>query len=548
MFGITEPKTLNECFTVESLAKFLGTDYSSLAKLLYSKRSNYRTFYIPKKTGGTREIKAPTKRLRFIQQKLKVIFEEYSSPRAASHGFVKKRSIVTNAQHHVGRAFVLNVDLEDFFGSINFGRIKRLFESQPFNLAHPIATVLAQICCHEGCLPQGAPTSPLLSNMIAFKLDGALMKMAKGVNFRYTRYVDDLTISCQSLTQLIKHKIVQCDKDGKYSVGFILNQLIEQNGFKTKSDKTRLQKRGEHQGVTGLTVNEKINVSRTFIRQTSSMIHALIKFGAEKAEKEHFTKYFDGYIPIRQQQRLSKFPGDLFIKKLKGRVNYIKMIRGSACPVYRKLAYQLTIGLGCPNEDYNKDWLNWISESVLVLDNNLDSLQGTAFFAKDIGFVTNQHNLKSITKDNFSGKIKLTEPLNYSKSYPLISFLKSSEELDIALIDFNIHEKSKRPLEIAESFVCRAGQTVYAIGYPNHAEGSPPTILECKIIDRAKWDNQLRIKIDQNIHHGFSGGAVIDTDGKLVGIVSNGNAVGAPHSTDNMFIPIETLLTFASED
>jgi RNA-directed DNA polymerase len=548
LFGITDPKTLDECFTVDLLAKFLNTDYSNLSKLIYGKRSPYRTFYIPKKSGGTREIKAPIKILKLIQQKLKVEFEDYSSPRVASHGFIKGRSILTNAKLHINRNYVLNVDLENFFNSINFGRIKKLFESTPFKFTSPVATVLAQICCHENSLPQGAPTSPILSNMIAFKLDGELMRLAKKINFRYSRYADDLTISCQSLAQLEKHKIIYRSKEAKFEAGFTLSKLIEKNGFKINSEKTRLQKRTEHQGVTGLTVNIKLNVSRTFIRQTSSMINALFIHGAVKSEHEHFTKYFDGYVPNRQKQRISKKPGDLFIKKVKGRVNYIKMIRGSACPVYRKLAYQLTRGLGCPNEDYNKDWFDWISDSVLVLDNNIDTLQGTAFYADGLGIVTNQHNLESITEDNIVGNIDLVEPLNYKKKYQLLSLNKMSKQYDIALINFGVHANSKRALEIADSPLYKTGTTVYAIGYPNHSEGTKPTILKCKIVNKTKWQGEWRYKIDQNIHHGFSGGPVIDTDGKVIGIVSNGNAVGAPRSTEDMFIPVETIIKFANDD
>jgi len=86
---------------------------------------------------------------------------------------------------------------------------------------------------------------------------------------------------------------------------------------------------------------------------------------------------------------------------------------------------------------------------------------------------------------------------------------------------------------------------VIAIGYPNHAEGTPPTILDCHIVGKTKWHHEPRIKVDANIHHGFSGGVVVNTDGKVIGILANGNAVGASNTSDSLFIPIETVIQYS---
>ena len=260
MFG-APPSDLKCCATVDDLASLLGTDYTALGNLLYGKKVLYRTFEIPKKNGGVRKITSPIKPLKELQRKLKDFIEPHTAHREAAHGFIRNRSILSNAKRHVGKKHIFNIDLEDFFGSVNFGRVKRLFECPPFNLTTQVATVVAQMVCYKNKLPQGAPTSPIISNMIAFKLDGNLTAMARDAKATYTRYADDLTFSCHSSKLLEKNGIIKFDKDGIALAGKSLLSIVKSNGFEINHSKTRLQTRGNHQGVTGVTVNEKPNVS-----------------------------------------------------------------------------------------------------------------------------------------------------------------------------------------------------------------------------------------------------------------------------------------------
>lgn len=160
-----------------------------------SPKSRYTTFSLPKKSGGIRTICAPITALKIIQQKLHQVLQMVYDPKPAAQGFLMGRSIITNAQRHVGKRFVLNIDLLDFFPSINFGRVRGLFLSKPYSLPENVATILTQICCHENFLPQGAPTSPIVSNMICRKLDSQLQRIAKEYRCTYTRYADDITFS-----------------------------------------------------------------------------------------------------------------------------------------------------------------------------------------------------------------------------------------------------------------------------------------------------------------------------------------------------------------
>ena len=169
-----------------------------------SPQTLYTEFSIPKKYGGFRAIAAPVPKLKLVQRKLADILqfclqeinekENYSDK--VAHGFKRGRSIVTNAQCHKRKRLVFNLDLEDYFGSINFGRVRGFFiADRNFQLHPSVATILAQIACYKNSLPQGSPCSPIISNLVGTILDVRLVRLAKESNLTYTRYADDLTFS-----------------------------------------------------------------------------------------------------------------------------------------------------------------------------------------------------------------------------------------------------------------------------------------------------------------------------------------------------------------
>src|SRR3989338_2322638 len=189
-----------EFFALESrkdVADLLEVSDKQLIYHLYiaSASERYVTFQIPKKTSGVREISAPASALKIVQQKLNQVLQSVYEPKPSVHGFTLTKSIVSNAKVHAGRKYVFNIDLKDFFPSINFGRVRGLFIGFPYNRNTAVATVLAQICCFNNQLPQGAPTSPTVSNMICAKLDAQLQQLAKRYKCTYTRYADDITFS-----------------------------------------------------------------------------------------------------------------------------------------------------------------------------------------------------------------------------------------------------------------------------------------------------------------------------------------------------------------
>jgi RNA-directed DNA polymerase len=321
--------------TAEDLARYLGVEISEMLVLLYKAPDSerYRHFDIPKRSGGMRRISAPHGLLRQMQDKLHVAFKAHYDAHPRAHGFIEKRSIATNAAEHVGKRWVLNVDLVDFFPSINFGRVRGLFMKPPFEMAPAAASVCAQIVTYRNGLPQGAPTSPVLSNFIAATLDRKLLRLARQHKLAYSRYADDITFST-NLAQFPPSVAIREQIDGggfKVVAGDALEQAVMMSGFAINGNKVRIQGHGVQQSVTGLVVNGRINVERERIRKIRAMLHAWGKFGLDAAAAEHFAKYHTS------RRRVKRAQGGAFRNIVYGQLSFLRMIRGSDDPVFLKL-------------------------------------------------------------------------------------------------------------------------------------------------------------------------------------------------------------------
>ena len=232
---------LKHATTLSDLAKIVGFTPSGLSYVLYRipKSVKYTVFTIPKKTGGKRTIKAPTERLELLQLRLaelltesvKQIERDNPSFYVAAHGFRKGHTIISNANPHRRRRYVFNVDIADFFNSINFGRVRGFFiKDRSFGLAPEVATVIAQIACNENSLPQGSPCSPIISNLVANILDARLLRLAKHARCTYTRYADDLTFSTNEI--LFPTEIARELAGAEWGVGQRLLETVEGAGFR----------------------------------------------------------------------------------------------------------------------------------------------------------------------------------------------------------------------------------------------------------------------------------------------------------------------------
>ncbi|HEY9851343.1 MAG TPA: reverse transcriptase domain-containing protein [Leptolyngbyaceae cyanobacterium] len=325
------------------IAWLLEIPYQRLVYHIYQVPPEYKylTFELNKKSGGTRIVSAPASALKLIQKKLNQVLQSAYQPKPSVHGFIYSKNIATNAKAHIRKRYVLNLDIKDFFPSINFGRVRGMFIALPYGFSPDVATVLAQICCHNNQLPQGAPSSPIVSNMICAKLDSELQQLAKKLRCTYTRYADDITFST-TMPKFPKELayFISIEEQHKLVLGNELLSIIKGNGFQVNEKKIRLQSKDEHQEVTGVTVNQCTNVNRNYIRQIRAMLHAWEKFGIESAEKEHRTKYHS-----KQKSPYKITPS--FKQVLRGKIEFIAIVKGKEDPIYQKLLnFYLTLNKG----------------------------------------------------------------------------------------------------------------------------------------------------------------------------------------------------------
>ncbi len=318
--------------TREEIASLLEYDIQKLDFLLYGLPENqrYHTFKIPKRSGGEREISAPLSAIKTIQRRLSEHIYKHYKVKSCAHGFVKKRDVVSNASKHRHHRWVVNIDLKDFFPSINFGRVRGAFLGRPFNCPESVATLLAQICCFDGRLPQGAPTSPIVSNIVCHQLDNRLLDFAKENRLVYTRYADDITFSTN--LKEVPITLGQMDESGDFSLGGEIRGVIESCGFQINEAKVHCSSRFNRQMVTGLVTNSIVNVPRNYVKQIRCMLHAYERYGLTKAAKEHFEKF---------DSRKTDFPELTFRKILAGKIGYLGHVRGKSDRLYMKLAARM---------------------------------------------------------------------------------------------------------------------------------------------------------------------------------------------------------------
>ena len=268
----------------------LGYAPRGLAFVLYKgpATGRYTSVGIPKRSGGSRTLHVPDEHLKRLQKALldvlvacnEDIATEVGRADKFSHGFEKDKSIITNAWQHKKRRYVLNVDLEEFFPSINFGRVRGFFiKNKHFALNPDAATIVAQIACHQGGLPQGACTSPIISNLVAHILDVRLGKLAAAAKCTYTRYADDLTFSTNQKDFPPSIAFQVPGTAGDWVLSDALKNKIGSSGFVLNAKKTRMQCRPSQQTVTGLTVNEKVNIRAGYYKAARAMCHSLFQKG-----------------------------------------------------------------------------------------------------------------------------------------------------------------------------------------------------------------------------------------------------------------------------
>jgi len=502
--------------SARDVAALLDVTYSQLT--YHANRSDparrYVAFSVAKRAGGSRQIFAPATPLKILQQKLNQVFQAVYVPRPSTQGFVAGRNVVTNAQKHSNKRWVLNLDLEDFFPSINFGRVRGLFMAWPYNRNSEIATVLAQICCHENQLPQGAPTSPTVSNMICAKLDKELQWLAQNHKCDYSRYADDLTFSTSLRTlspELARLRAYPAQPE--VEVGPALRKIIESNGFQVNRDKMRLRRYDRRQEVTGLKVNNFPNVKKRYLSQLRAMLHAWKKWGYEAAETEFLTRY-------DRKHRKPEAQPPSFGRVLAGKIAYLGMVRGKASLVYRELS-----------GTYDSLRKRRPHDAVWVLECQRTGVQGTAFMLKGFGLVTCSHVLGPETKAFRAD--------DYAKSYP-VRIVKKDDKLDLAILAIDV--ETAHQLVPGDPARVKVGDHVTVLGFPNYNPGETIHEYTGKIAGKVRRFNTDRFSISAPIIKGSSGGPTLNRKGEVIGVSVTGEDSPKPNpSVEYGVIAVDTL-------
>jgi len=280
LWGLISRIVYGKGHAVEELARRLDVPVEELRSF----QPNYREFEIPKRSGGTRRILAPDDATKALQRRILRRLLGRLRSHLAAHGFEKGRSIVTNAEAHVGQAVVVRMDLKDFFPATRAKRVRKYFRRIGWN--RPAARLLTNLCTIEGGLPQGAPTSPRLSNLVNYRLDARLTGLAARRrvvdNFRggghlstreigatYTRYADDLTFSFPT--------------DNPADIRYVIRVtrfIVGREGYELHlRKKLQIRRRHDRQQVTGLVVNARVNLPRATRRWLRAVEHRLASHG-----------------------------------------------------------------------------------------------------------------------------------------------------------------------------------------------------------------------------------------------------------------------------
>lgn len=529
---------------VEELAAILGTTYSKIKYFFYPKVSSnfYSEFKIAKKGGGFRQILAPNKQLKTLQLRISRQLSDLYKPSSSVKGFLEKTSIADNARPHVKRKFVLNLDLENFFPTITFARVRGLLIAKPYSLQPATASVIAHLVTVNGRLPQGAPSSPVISNMMCASLDHELRILAMKHKASYTRYADDITFSFYCPLQYISTDFVklkygvQGASHHECTVGDKLSEVINDKGFKINHAKFRLQRWDEKQVVTGLVVNKKVNLDRRYIRKTSAQIHSVETFGLDSANEIYKSKNPETETAIEAH--------------IHGRLLYMHQVLGAESQVYRRLAVRfnnLNVQYKAPvvkaeepvqisSPKYSKS----IVSKCWVLEIPEYSIQGTGFMLENNVMVTCAHVFDHIldpeVDDQQAGiellgtnKVTIEKCVAYrvnskNKKYTAEVVYRDTHR-DLAILKFSDSNEKFEFFRLEEDLEPAVGDKVSVLGFPNYKlSATEVSRFWAYVTTRYVGSMVQYADIDKVMYSGNSGGPVLNLNHHVVGVVKRGAA------------------------
>jgi RNA-directed DNA polymerase len=542
--------------------------YPALAEIIYPKPP-YKLFLIAKRNGTARAIAEPRKRLKVLQKRLLEWLEaQAGTPRRCVHGFVRRRSILTNAQTHcsIKTTYVLNLDLENFFPSITFKRIVGVFRGRPFNCSVKVAQVLAHLCTFNGTLPQGAPTSPMLANLVCRTMDRDLTDLARAHQAKYTRYADDLTFSFTKRRTALPPNVCSF-KSGELTLGDDLKAVIAKHSFTLNSAKSRLSGRSQRLEVTGLTINKAPNVKRVFVDRIRGALHAWEKHGYDSTQAA-WEKRCVAAPKLAYEKRVWKRQTRTSIAPalknvLWGKLLHLRMVRGKDDPIYARLAERYNracmkeknkgafVCSSLPiepvvrnDQDVDKAMFVtlWMGDTVPPRGDLPDGApdhkpeciggQGTAFAYRDVGLVTCDHvlgfkgDLKGtlvdldMTDPKVTGAFLWVENPVTGVNCP-VKIVHRDPVRDLAILQFMEAPPDHRYFSGMDAQINR-NERGHLIGFPNWGNNRPAHQIDATVSMRYNRSTLERFEISQTIRAGNSGGPFVDTLYRVAGVAQQG--------------------------
>lgn len=478
-----------------TLLAHLGLSAKELKKIWWYRGRMYHQFSITKGSGKIRLITAPDRRLKILQSKLVLLLNQLYRVRNPVHGFVPARSVKTNAEAHGRRRFIVNLDLKDFFPTITENRVRGLLISLGVDVR--VAEIISRLCCFDGRLPQGAPTSPVISNMICYRLDTELLRIAKGARAIYTRYADDITFSSYQPPALLFEGALPAA--GHFSPKLLathLNQAFLSNGFTINPDKSHYADRNSRRIVTGVKINAGLNVDRRYIRHIRALLHSIETLGLPTAQVKYAASGGKGSLAAH----------------LRGKISYLTHLKGPTDPVVRALALRYNKSFQAqpitlaPTVEERRDRSVWIIEHSAN-----GGEQGTAFFLKGVGLITAAHCVEGVSDFTIYHP---TKPANRIS----VTVQKRCTHRDLATLGHSVQETEYFELEAASRSVA-VGGVVTAYGYPGYGPGDKLNVRPGSVTSLPIKSAVPMIEVTQELTQGMSGGPIVDCHGDVVGII-----------------------------
>lgn len=507
------PPRLNTITTTRELAALMGVNYASeLSYILYRfpPSGRYRSFEIEKKNGGQRQIDVPIRLLKKIQRRLLILLEEIYDAPPSVRGFELGESIITNSQSHVGQRFILNVDIQDFFPSIHFSRISGILQSSRYRIHRSVAVAIAQICCKDGVVPIGAPTSGIISNIVCGPLDSSLLRLAKEHRITYTRYADDITFSTSNSRHFESATGVHLGENfvsrGSDMLSDSFKALFHQNGFALNAQKCVAMSRHVRQRVTGLTVNKKVNVSTTFYRNLRATIRAIEHHGYDSANDEYLSRF------------RTAFQANSLRENVLGRLSFLGNVLNYS-ERYNKLARRAQAAFPDSSIKRPRDQRE---RSIYVLNVLPNGYWGSAFYVGNGNFLTAAHLFDRADEMKVC---RLRCPTHYPGEISAV-VADIDYELDIALVRPTGSFDIARPSIPLDAKDVRIGDDVLACGFPQYNDGNTISTISTRITAHRNLAHAMRMEVDRPLSHGSSGGPVFSIDGFFVGVILSGPELG----------------------